>query len=104
MFSYFTEARGQDIRLVELGIGILRADPTKEEVAPARGWALDVIEKYSDVTFQREDRLLLLKKPLSTLPVGWGKDGVWYTGDLKDLNSILLDILKAPPKEPSKTP
>jgi hypothetical protein len=53
------------VHLVEIAIGILRADP-KEDVTPARGWALDVIEKNSGVPFNQEDRQALLHKPLST--------------------------------------
>jgi hypothetical protein len=44
---------------------ILRADP-KEDVTPARGWALDIIEKNSGVPFSGEDRQALLHKPLVT--------------------------------------
>jgi hypothetical protein len=36
------------VHLVEIAIGILRADP-KEDVTPARGWARDIIEKNSGV-------------------------------------------------------
>ena len=36
------------VHLVEIAIGILRADP-KEDVTPARAWAIDVIEKNSGV-------------------------------------------------------
>jgi hypothetical protein len=49
---------------VEIAIGILRADP-KEDVTPARGWALDIIEKNSGVPFSQQDQEALLRKPLS---------------------------------------
>jgi hypothetical protein len=51
------------VHLVEIAIGILRADP-KEDVAPARAWAMDVIEQKSGVPFNAEDRAALLHKPL----------------------------------------
>ena len=54
--GYLTFAsKDQELRvhLVEIAIGILRADPTKEDVANARGWALDVIEKNSGVPFSQ---------------------------------------------------
>jgi hypothetical protein len=51
------------IRLVEIGIGILRADP-KEHLTPAREWAIRVIEGNSNVYFSDEDRNLLLSEPL----------------------------------------
>jgi hypothetical protein len=40
------------VHLVEIAIGILRAAP-KEDVTPARGWAIDVIEKNSGVQTMR---------------------------------------------------
>jgi hypothetical protein len=52
------------VHLVEIAISILRADP-KEDVAPARGWALDVIEKNSGSSFSTREREALLHKPLS---------------------------------------
>ena len=42
------------IRLVEIGIGILRADP-KENVSPARGWAIRLIEHNSGESFAPEE-------------------------------------------------
>ena len=66
---------------MEIAIGILRADP-KEDVTPARGWALDIIEKNSGVPFSKQDREALLRKPFSAkvaLLGVWGdRDwGVW---------------------------
>jgi hypothetical protein len=60
-----------------LAIGILRADP-KEDVTPARGWALDIIEKNSGVPFSQDDREALLHKPLS------GKEASWKVDTLED--------------------
>jgi hypothetical protein len=51
------------VHLVEIAIGILRADP-KEDVNPARGWALDIIAKNSGMPFSQKDREALLHKPL----------------------------------------
>jgi hypothetical protein len=64
--AYFTFAsKDQELKvhLVEIAVSILRADP-KEDVTPARGWALDVIEKNSGVPFSAQDRESLLHKPL----------------------------------------
>jgi len=60
------------VHLVEIAIGILRADP-KEDVVPARGWALDVIDEYSGVKFTAEDRRALLHKPLNLSSEFWQK-------------------------------
>jgi hypothetical protein len=51
------------IRLVEIGIGILRADP-KDDVTPARAWAIKVIEQNSGVDFSEDEKNLLLHKPI----------------------------------------
>ena len=51
------------IKLVEIGISILRADP-KENLTPARSWAITVIEKSSGYEFSEEDRKTLLSKPI----------------------------------------
>jgi hypothetical protein len=73
--AYFTFASKDEelkVHLVEIAIGILRAAPT-EDVTPARGWALDVIEKNSGVPFTKEDREALLHKPLPD----WNWKLVW---------------------------
>lgn len=62
-FSYASKDEELRVHLVELAIGILRADP-KEGVAPARSWAIDVIEKNSGVPFNKDDRDALLNKPI----------------------------------------
>ena len=51
------------IKLVEIGIGILRADP-KENLTPAREWAIRIIETNSGLKFSENDKGLLLKKPI----------------------------------------
>ena len=70
-------SKDQELRvhLVEIAISILRADP-KEDVTPARGWALDVIQKNSDVPFSKEDRDALLHKPLSAKVALLGYGGI----------------------------
>ena len=60
---------------MEIAIGILRADP-KEDVTPARGWALDIIEKNSGVPFSQQDREALLHKPLSAKVALLGYGGI----------------------------
>jgi hypothetical protein len=66
--GYFSAASKDEelrVHLVEIAIGILRADP-KEDVAPARAWAIEVIEKNSGVAFEAKDRDALLHKPIAT--------------------------------------
>jgi hypothetical protein len=63
-FGFASKDEELKVRLVEIAIGILRADPAKEDIAPARGWAIEVIERDSGVKFSAEDRAALLHKPL----------------------------------------
>jgi hypothetical protein len=62
-FSLASKDEELRVHLVEIAIGILRADP-KEDVTPARAWAIDVIEKNSGVKFNPSDRAALLHKPV----------------------------------------
>jgi hypothetical protein len=86
-FSYASKDEELRVHLVEIAIGILRADPTKEDVAPARGWAIDIIERDSGVKFEAADRAALLHKPL-----GWRNPDearmVGWFGDLFGRGSV----------------
>jgi hypothetical protein len=67
-FDFLSKGRELSVRLVEIGIGILQTDPSKGNIAPARQWAITVIENNSGVRFTPGDRDELLKKPLSISP------------------------------------
>lgn len=71
LVNYFTNERQMDVKMVEIGIGILRAEP-KEDVAPMREWAIDVIETSSRRKFTRIQRAALLKQ---ALPLRWDMQG-----------------------------
>jgi hypothetical protein len=58
--SVFGTRDAFDSKMVEIGIGILSADPTKSDVTPARQWAIDLVEKHSGQPFSDEDRKSLL--------------------------------------------
>jgi hypothetical protein len=75
-FGYASKNEALHVRFVELAIGILRTDP-KEGTAPAREWAINVIEKNSGVNFSAEDRAALLSKPILS-------KGIWLGKDLSD--------------------
>jgi hypothetical protein len=53
-----------DAQTVQIGVGILSADPGKSDVAPARKWAVDLVEKHSGLPFSAEDRENLLHHPI----------------------------------------
>lgn len=63
-YTYANRNRELDIKLVEIGIGILHADPKGADLSPARAWAIQVIEDNSKVKFTDADRKSLLQKPL----------------------------------------
>lgn len=71
-YTYSNRNRELDIKLVEIGIGILRADPQKEtSIEPARAWALDLIDANAGrVRFSPEARAALLKQPLDVYGYG----------------------------------
>jgi hypothetical protein len=87
-FSFASKDEELWVHLVEIAIGILRADP-KEDVSPARGWAMDAIDKYSGLRpFTADERAALSHKPIGgALPAdaelpewkktfkGYGRDG-----------------------------
>ena len=63
-YSYANRNRELDIKLVEIGIGILRADPKDTGLTAARAWAVQIIEDNSRTKFSDADRASLLQKPL----------------------------------------
>jgi hypothetical protein len=64
-FSFASKDEELRIHLVEIAIGILRADPSKEDVAPARNWAMDAIDQYSGLRkFTAEERAEMTHKPI----------------------------------------
>jgi hypothetical protein len=87
--AYASKDEELKVHLVEIAMGILRADPAKEDVAPARARAMDAIDKYSGLRpFTADERAALLHKPIGgALPAdaglpewkktfkGYGRDG-----------------------------
>jgi len=67
-YAYSNRNREMDIKLIEIGIGILRTDPKETGISPAREWALRVIEENSGLKFNADDRQALLNKPLPFHP------------------------------------
>ncbi len=63
LVNYWTNERQMDVKMVEIGIGILRAPP-KDDIAVMRSWAIDVIEQSSGRKFSPAQRAALLKQEL----------------------------------------
>jgi hypothetical protein len=82
-FGYFSHNRDLDAKLIELSVGILRAQPTPE-TTPLREWAVDVIQKRGDFSFTEAQKNALLSKELPFKP------GAFSSGyDLGSYNSPL---------------
>jgi opacity protein-like surface antigen len=95
-----------DGQMVQIGVSILSADP-KADVAPARDWAIRLVEGHSGEKFTSAERDSLLHHPL--LKVGYGirtlncadfrknPDGTWTNlsnGETPDdLESRFLGLL-----------
>jgi hypothetical protein len=102
-FSLASKDEELRVHLVEIAIGILRADP-KEDVSPARAWAMDAIDKYSGLRpFTDEERAALLHKPIGMDPFAWKMDAFAWKKALeefgKDGGAIVI-----PPKYPWPAP
>ena len=62
-FGYFSHKSDVDTKLIELSLGVLRADATPEN-KPLREWAINTIQNRADVTFSEGQRAALLKTVL----------------------------------------
>ena len=51
--------RQMDVKMVEIAVGILGQEP-KDNIAPAREWAVDVIDHYAEVKPSPEVRFALV--------------------------------------------
>jgi hypothetical protein len=98
-YAFKNRNRELDIKLVEIGIGILRADPKETQVKAARGWAVQVIENYSHVKFSEADKATLLNKPLAYRGSGISTEEA-VQNVLKGLQS-LKDYEAASPSKPA---
>ena len=68
VYSYANRNRELDIKLVEIGLGILRADPKETNITPAREWAIQVVETNSGIKFTDADHKALLQQPIRYQP------------------------------------
>jgi hypothetical protein len=79
-FSLASKDEELRVRLVEIAISILEADPSKTDLTPARGWAMDVIDQKSGVKFSDADRAALLKKRILGEDFSVWKDSKYIKG------------------------
>ena len=64
LVNYLTNERQVDVKMLEIGLGILR-EPPKEDAQTVRAWAIEIIEKSSGRPFSEQQRDILLKKELT---------------------------------------
>jgi hypothetical protein len=64
LVNYLTNERQVDVKMLEIGLGILR-EPPKEDAQAMRAWAIEIIEKSSGRPFSEQQRDILLKKELT---------------------------------------
>ena len=79
IFNYLSHRADIDAKMIELSVGILRAEATPD-TRPLRAWAIDVIEKRAGFNFDEAQKAVLLKQelpykgpsfsPSSGLPLG----------------------------------
>lgn len=58
--TYLNTNRQMDVKMVEIAVGILSQEP-KDNIAPARQWAVDLIEHYAGVKPSAEVRAALVE-------------------------------------------
>lgn len=67
------KSRELDIKFVEVGIAILRADPKDESTAKIRRWAIELVEKNSREAFTPEEKVEMLGRAVNANFAGdWG--------------------------------
>jgi hypothetical protein len=93
-FSYASKDEELRVRLVEIAITILEADPAKtDHLTPARDWAMDVIDQKSGVKFSDADRAALVHEPITAKDLSaWKDGGKEYT--IVPLDGSMADSMK----------
>ena len=61
--DYSVREREIDVKMIEIAVGLLKENP-KGPLQPARRWAVELIDHYSDVKLHDEARAVLLNCPL----------------------------------------
>jgi hypothetical protein len=63
LFGYAAADREASVKMIEVAVGILAAKP-EGNIKPARKWAVDIINHYSDVKLPEDVKAALLDNPL----------------------------------------
>lgn len=63
LLNYMGTNRQMDVKMVEIAVGILAKEPTYP-IQPAREWAVDVINQFSQIPLSEPARAALLEHQL----------------------------------------
>jgi uncharacterized protein (TIGR02594 family) len=76
-FKDRTDNRQYDIKMIEIALGILREDVEESALRPVRGWAVDLLSKYSEQSVADDARQAMLDNRVVFEPfrVGSREDG-----------------------------
>jgi hypothetical protein len=102
-FGYLSHQYDLDAKMIELSVGILRAEVTQETI-PLRQWAIDVMDKRANFHFDQEQRAVLLKQPLPFKAVEGPILEVLRTHGFQPVPRWLEEELKRRLEEQSKKP
>jgi hypothetical protein len=103
-YTYSNRNRELDIKFVEIGLSVLRADPKETQTNGARGWAIKIIENYSGEKFSEEAKKELLTGPIKTVAPPGGAitiptpDGGFLNCSLNPATG-LYDICRSTPRQ-----
>lgn len=100
IYAIRSAADERNARLVEIGIGVLRVDPTKNpQVSGARKWALDLIDANSGgVKFSPDAREALIEGKLYIEPIDGG-----YVDTMGPGPSPSVGTGQLPPQKPPQS-
>jgi hypothetical protein len=97
-FNYRSHQNDIDAKMIELSIGILRAEPTPE-TTPLRQWAVDVMNKRGGASFSEGQRAILLKQEL---PYKGG--GPWSPGFSEGFGPVPMPAPRSESSRPVPMP
>lgn len=106
--SYRAKRHETNLQMLEIALGILREDPDKSQLAAARSWAIDVVNKSSPVQMDDEVRRELTESPIMKLPPpspefldpDFNKWSIWAKGAIeKMIKEPVSEIKKDPDHE-----
>ena len=63
--SYESRAQELNLKYVEMGVAILRADPKEQNTAKVRTWAFKIVNTYAPIKFSEEEKNQILNNAVN---------------------------------------